>query len=69
MSSYEMQNYLEFESFIDDWAQSLEENGQEVRLGDTSLWQVVGDENREDQIRTVNHTLKLRNIDESKRLR
>lgn len=69
MSSYEMQHYLEFESFLDDWAQSLEEKGQEVRLGDTSLWQVVGDEIGEDQIRTVNHTLKLRNIDESKRLR
>lgn len=28
-----------------------------------------GEENREDQIRTVNHRLKLRNIDESERLR
>lgn len=67
MNSYEMQNYLEFENFLDNWAESLEENGQEVRLGDASLWQVVDDSGREDQRRIANHTLKMRNVQESKK--
>mmetsp|Transcript_26022 Transcript_26022/g.46138 ORF Transcript_26022/g.46138 Transcript_26022/m.46138 type:complete len:275 (-) Transcript_26022:4665-5489(-) len=67
MSSYEMQHYLELEAYLDTWAEKLETEGQEVRLGDTSIWQVVGDDAREDQRRTVNHTLKMRNIEERKK--